>query len=884
MVANRQLSAVFAPAIAYITRAEAGEEPLAVWSRGVASIATAAFEMEAVASQSKVEKPAYHVVISWAEGEHPGLDGARRALDAEFEKLGLERAQYVAALHADGSGGMHHLHGVANRVDVESHLAVALERDLEQLREGAREVERDDGWRDASVGAQPSGQSAQARDVEYRSGARSFARFVREEVAPRFQAFVAGGVESWESLRAWFERFTDSVGRAEALRYEAWRGGARVVSEETGHAAPGAALGVPHRELVSRLGPLQQSRDPFNERIARAVGVVAGLGAEGGWESVHAALEREGLALEKRTTGVRVISLDGPAFVGLTKAGLSLRSLEERFGPLHVSAVAATLEAAREVVGRAEAIAVAAALRADPSALVQSLLHTRSSVTIAEIEKVVAQRVAVEELREGVREAALSQMVALQGRFGVRFTTEQVLAEERLGLEAAGELARGSVREISRPGSAALDEQQRRAYTYATSPQSLLKVVTGVPGAGKTFLTSEIAAAYEAAGYRVRAVSVANSAVDVLRRETPLPAQSVAKQIYELDRERPRGAPSPKPTARDALFIDEASTLGTAQGARLLDEWRRAGAPVVVFADHKQFQAVARGDALGLMVRALDGNTVDLEKTRRQKNEWQREATEAVRRGEIRQALTAYKNHGLTHEFESQGEARSALVGRWKALESSGLRTYVETYTNKERRQLNGELREAFRELGGLAGADHVLPTIDGATPFAIGDRVVVRETIRGAGLFNGSVGTVRGVVGSVLELERRDGAHVKIDTTANPGVQHGYCSTEWREQGSTREAELQFLTRQVNQRSLVVGMTRHTDAYGMFYSREEFRKGFESVVYLGERTQSKELAMDLRELGPALDVLDRREVDRAFEPAREKKEREPDRELSVER
>jgi hypothetical protein len=71
-------------------------------------------------------------------------------------------------------------------------------------------------------------------------------------------------------------------------------------------------------------------------------------------------------------------------------------------------------------------------------------------------------------------------------------------------------------------------------------------------------------------------------------------------------------------------------------------------------------------------------------------------------------------------------------------------------------------------------------------------------------------------VQGSVLFVERRDGQTVPIDTRRFPGVQHGYAHTEYREQGSTRYAELHLVDQHVNQRSLVVGMTRHTHRYGM--------------------------------------------------------------------
>jgi hypothetical protein len=132
-----------------------------------------------------------------------------------------------------------------------------------------------------------------------------------------------------------------------------------------------------------------------------------------------------------------------------------------------------------------------------------------------------------------------------------------------------------------------------------------------------------------------------------------------------------------------------------------------------------------------------------------------------------------------------------------------------------------------------------VLETLDGPTPYRAGDRVIIRETIRDAGLHNGSVATVKRVQGSVLFVERRDGQTVPIDTRQFPGVQHGYAHTEYREQGSTRYAELHLVDQHVNQRSLVVGMTRHTHRYGMHYSAEAVGS-FENLVQFGERSRDK--------------------------------------------
>jgi hypothetical protein len=75
---------------------------------------------------------------------------------------------------------------------------------------------------------------------------------------------------------------------------------------------------------------------------------------------------------------------------------------------------------------------------------------------------------------------------------------------------------------------------------------------------------------------------------------------------------------------------------------------------------------------------------------------------------------------------------------------------------------------------------------------------------------------TVKRVQGSILFVERRDKKVVPIDTRSEHGsqIQHAYAHTEYREQGKNRYAELQMVDSLVHQRSLTVGMTRHTRGF----------------------------------------------------------------------
>jgi len=178
---------------------------IAIETQGVASLRTAALEMEAVASQCRrLRAPAdYHLVISWHEQEHPTPEQAFAAGRHALEALGMESHQYVMAVHGDTANA--HLHIAVNRVDPETYRAVSPFRDYIKLDRAMREIELAQGWshdrgptqvreidgREAVVLAfkeqthgrgldEPAPTQQKARDLASWSGDRPFTEWVRE--------------------------------------------------------------------------------------------------------------------------------------------------------------------------------------------------------------------------------------------------------------------------------------------------------------------------------------------------------------------------------------------------------------------------------------------------------------------------------------------------------------------------------------------------------------------------------------------------------------------------------------------------------------------------------------------------------------------------------
>jgi len=91
---------------------------------------------------------------------------------------------------------------------------------------------------------------------------------------------------------------------------------------------------------------------------------------------------------------------------------------------------------------------------------------------------------------------------------------------------------------------------------------------------------------------------------------------------------------------------------------------------------------------------------------RRQRDDWQRDATRDLAKGRTGDALEAYRSRGMVHEAHTREQARSNLIDRWDhdrntAPERSRI---ILTHTNDEVRALNEGARERMRARARFSG------------------------------------------------------------------------------------------------------------------------------------------------------------------------------------
>ena len=726
------------------------ERPVDVFAGNLASIETSRDEMTALALEGSARRDSiYHVVISWENGERPTGQEARDAAKIVAQNLGMERHQYVGSLQSDGKAGLFHLHIIVNRIDPVTLRAWSTYRDFEKLEAAGRAIEHEQGWKAAAYGRNQhtAGLAQGARDAQYYDVLRSFQTRVRDDLAPYVGAAISDGSLTWSRLHEELQN--------RRMRYVANEKGGRIEGRHAGeYAGVKKHLGLSHRELVVVLGEYAPDRGagrPFQERARSAALEVRELYGKppATWKDVHRAFDSRGLRYDRYGGGARVYDRTSPAYSKASDIDSKLRfgAMEKRFGEFRAQLTIEQRVEQRRIVRHAESIVIGERLIADPTRIIQTLTEHESTFTLSRLHEEIAKHVHDATQRAKIAQTLEKQLVILADKNDERrFTTREILVSEQQLYVAARALANGEVAlgVPTRAASKTLDDQQREGYMRATSSRQL-ELITGVPGSGKTYLLNDVARAWQRSGYRVRAVSIANQAVKAIRSETCISARTVAKEIYEWEHGRDRL------TNSDVIIIDEVSMLDSNLGLKLLGEAQRAGAIVRAFGDDRQLQAVGRGDAMRAIREEIEragGSVYDMKETQRQKLDWMRQATRDLREGRIREGLDAYHVRGFIQSYDKLQGAAQMLVDRWLRARDEQKDVGLSAFRRDDVSMLNMLARSALRDRREIVGPDVTLKTAYGDRDFAIGDEIVVRQTV-----FRGKKASIEELR---LDLERR--------------------------------------------------------------------------------------------------------------------------------
>src|SRR5690606_26013841 len=446
------------------------------------------------------------------------------------------------------------------------------------------------------------------------------------------------------------------------------------------------------------------------------------------------------------------------------------------------------------------------------------------------------------------------------GRGHDRFTTRDMIEAEQRLHRAAELMAEKELHEVGdRDREAALARAEQRglvlsgeqadALAHVTDGRDL-GIVVGYAGTGKSAMLGVAREAWEAAGYEVRGVALSGIAAENLESGSGISSRTIASMEHGWKNGRDML------TARDVLVIDEAGMVGTRQLERVLSHAGEAGVKVVLVGDPQQLQSIEAGAAFRSIHERHGG--AEIGEVRRQREDWQRDATRDLATGRTGDAIHAYDRHDMVHEAQSREQARDDLIDRWDRdrQASPDASRIILTHTNAEVRELNEGARERMRKAGDL-GEDVRVTVERGERSFAPGDRVMFLQNERGLGVKNGTLGTIEQVSTQGMTVRTDDGRGVSFDLKDYDRIDHGYAATIHKAQGMTVDRTHVLATPGMDSHGSYVALSRHRGGMDLHYGRDDFASQ-DKLVNTLSRDRAKDMATDYH---PAQDYAERRGI-----------------------
>lgn len=496
---------------------------------------------------------------------------------------------------------------------------------------------------------------------------------------------------------------------------------------------------------------------------------------------------------------------------------------------------------------------------ADPGVVLDAITRQHSTFTRRDLARFVDRHTAERdqfELAMAKAEASPELVrLGIDGRGQARFSTHTMLETERRMEVAAATIATRDSHLVSRVagwralqaaerGGLTLGEEQRAAYRHVTSGSDF-SLVVGYAGTGKSAMLGVARAAWEAEGFTVRGTALSGIAAEGLEAGSGIASRTLAS--LEWSWREGREALS----GRDVLVIDEAGLVGSRQLQRVLSQAQAVGAKVVLVGDPEQLQAIEAGAAFRAL--AERHGAVEITEIRRQREDWQRDATRELATGRTAEALARYAQAGVVQVAETHEAARVALVTEWDAIrrESPQASQVMLAYTRADVAALNGLAREKLRAAGVL-GADQAVATERGERLFAPGDRIMFLRNERGLGVKNGTLGTLERIDGQGLTVRldpaggsgRQEGRRITFGLGDYADLDHGYAATIHKAQGVTVDRAHVLASQHMDRHAAYVALTRHRDGVVLHYGRDAFADAGRLARGLG-RERAKDTTLD---------------------------------------
>ncbi|AIA31561.1 MobF family relaxase [Leptospirillum ferriphilum] len=445
------------------------------------------------------------------------------------------------------------------------------------------------------------------------------------------------------------------------------------------------------------------------------------------------------------------------------------------------------------------------------------------------------------------------EIVKLRGKDGaIYYTTKEMLALEKeiqsLAREGKGDTSYVLSPEAVNAAAArfefekgfSLSEEQRTAIGHLTTKAGRIAILEGHAGAGKSTALVPVRYALEASGFEVVGCSLQGKKAAGLEKDTGIKSQTIASLLRELQGyEREDGttvSPTRHLTEKTVVVVDEAAMNDTRLMAGLIRETEKAGAKLLLVGDESQVPPVAAGNPFKTLKKEL--GFAELTENRRQRQDWQKDASREIRAGQVKEGLQKYLAAGMIAIVRDRNEAIKETVESWadRFDSDSPNKTLLTAYKRADVRELNARAREAMKERDLFSGP-RVETTVrdregksEGKREFQAGDRLYFRKNDRKLGVMNGETGTLTKIVVTsdgkdcAFTVKMDKGKEITFDPRDYAQIDYGYAITIHKSQGETVDFSSNLVTG-MGLSALYVQLTRHRDGTRIVLTEDQIDK-----------------------------------------------------------
>ncbi|WP_376743770.1 Ti-type conjugative transfer relaxase TraA [Ensifer canadensis] len=382
-----------------------------------------------------------------------------------------------------------------------------------------------------------------------------------------------------------------------------------------------------------------------------------------------------------------------------------------------------------------------------------------------------------------------------------------------------------------------LSNEQKSAIEHVAGPKRIAAVI-GRAGAGKTTMMMAAREAWEAAGYRVVGGALAGKAAEGLEKDAGIVSRTLS--AWELRWKEGRNLLDDK----TVFVLDEAGMVSSRQMALFVEAATRAGAKLVLIGDPEQLQPIEAGAAFRAIADRI--GYAELGTIYRQREQWMRDASLDLARGDVGKAVEAYRANGRILGSEIKSQAVQDLITDWDRDYDPTKTTLILAHLRRDVRMLNDMARARLAERG-LLDDGFVFRTEDGNRHFASGDQIVFLKNEGSLGVKNGMLGKVVDAAQNRIIAEIGEGEHprrVTVESRFYNSIDHGYATTIHKSQGATVDRVKVLASLSLDRHLTYVAMTRHREDLSVYYGRRSFAKAG-GLIEILSRKNSKETTLD---------------------------------------